>query len=259
MCGSPPPHQFILGSVSTFKCDDPSALKHLCTGPLHHIMLSLVQLQHSSMMTFLHLNNHVWDPFTTLCYPWFSFNIQVWWPFCTWTLMCESTLPHHFILGSVSTFKFDDFMCESPPPHPPHHFILGSVSTFKCDDLSTLEHLCMSPFHHITYPWFASTFKCDDPFALKHLCIGPLHHIMWSLVEFQHSSVMTFFALEHLCIPSTTPKNARKSIKTGKHSSRMCTAQLTMGDAILSNGAVLSREVLSLAGVCAVLSKGWCP
>ena len=40
----------ILGSVSTSRFDDLSAIKHLCLGPLHHI------------------NN-----------PWFSFNIQAWW------------------------------------------------------------------------------------------------------------------------------------------------------------------------------------
>ena len=45
------------GSVSTFKCDDLSALKHLCMGALHHTTLSLVQFQHSGMLTFLHLKH----------------------------------------------------------------------------------------------------------------------------------------------------------------------------------------------------------
>ena len=36
-------------------------------------------------------------------------------------------------------------MCGSPPLH---HFIVGSVSTFKCDDLSALEHLKNSPKSH---------------------------------------------------------------------------------------------------------------
>ena len=43
-----------LGSILTFKCDDLSALKDLCKGPLHHITIS-------------------W--------------IQAWWPFCTSTFM----------------------------------------------------------------------------------------------------------------------------------------------------------------------------
>ena len=96
-------------------------LKHLCMGHFHHMTLSLVQFQHSSVMTFFALKTIVSDhlgPFhhITSLYPWFSFNIQVWWPFCSWT-----------------------FMCENPPPH---QFIFGSVSTFKHDNLSALEHLC---------------------------------------------------------------------------------------------------------------------
>ena len=53
--------------------------------PLHHTTLSLIQfLQHSSMVTFLHWNIYVWVPSSTPFYPWFNFNIQVWWSFCTW-------------------------------------------------------------------------------------------------------------------------------------------------------------------------------
>ena len=50
------PHHFIPGSVSVFHCDDISALEPLSVGPLHHITLFLVQFQHSSVMTFLHIN-----------------------------------------------------------------------------------------------------------------------------------------------------------------------------------------------------------
>ena len=55
-------HHFILGSVSTFKCDDLSALEHLCVNTLHHINLSLVPFQHSNMITFLHLNIYASPP-----------------------------------------------------------------------------------------------------------------------------------------------------------------------------------------------------
>ena len=55
----PLPHLSILGSVLTFKCDDLSALRHLCVGPLYHTILSLVKFQHPSMMTFLDLNIYV--------------------------------------------------------------------------------------------------------------------------------------------------------------------------------------------------------
>ena len=58
MFGSPSPHNYILGSVLTFKCDG-----------------------------LLHLNIYVWVPSTTPLYLWFSFNIQVWWPFSTKTFM----------------------------------------------------------------------------------------------------------------------------------------------------------------------------
>ena len=86
-------------------------------GPFLYTTFSLVQFQHSCVMTFLYLE-----------------------------LMCGSPTPHIFILSSVSRFKCYDFfllktfMCESPPPH---HFILGSVLTFKHDDFPALEHLCV--------------------------------------------------------------------------------------------------------------------
>ena len=51
------------------------ALKHLCVDLHHHIALSCVQFQHSSVVTFVHLNS------------------------CTW-----SSTPHHFIL----TFRCND-------------------------------------------------------------------------------------------------------------------------------------------------------
>ena len=39
-----------------FKCADIFAFKHLCMCPPHHTTICLVQLQHSSMMTFFHSN-----------------------------------------------------------------------------------------------------------------------------------------------------------------------------------------------------------
>ena len=58
MYRSPPPHPFIiLGSVSIFKCDDLSALKHLCMGPLTTLLYPGFSFNiYSSLMTFLHLN-----------------------------------------------------------------------------------------------------------------------------------------------------------------------------------------------------------
>ena len=76
----------ILGSVSTFKHDDLSALKYLCVGPFHHITLSkikhddlstlkylyvgplhhttisLIQFHHLSMITFLYLKIYASPP-----------------------------------------------------------------------------------------------------------------------------------------------------------------------------------------------------
>ena len=92
----------------TFKHDDLSALQHLNVGPIHHITLSLVWFQHWSMMTFQHLNINAWVSSTTLLYPWFSFNTEVWRPFCTYILCMD---PFHHItlaLDSVSTFRCDD-------------------------------------------------------------------------------------------------------------------------------------------------------
>ena len=59
-----------------------------------------------------------------------------------------------------------------------------------------------------------STFKHDDLSALKDLFVGPLHHITLSLVQFQHSSMMVFFALKHVCLGA---QNIRQNII--KHSS----------------------------------------
>ena len=97
------------------------------------------------LMTFLHLNIYAWVASNTLLYPWLSFNIQAWWPFCTWTFMHEvpSTIPLYpwfsfFNIQAWWPFCTGIFMYESPPAH---HSILGSISTFKCDDLSALEYL----------------------------------------------------------------------------------------------------------------------
>ena len=93
---------------------------------------------------------------------------------------------------------------------PPHHYMLGSISTFKHDDLSALKHLFVGPLILRA----VSTFKCDNLSALKHLCVGPLHHTTKSLVQFQHSSVIVFLTLKHLCLGS---QNIRKN--RIKHSS----------------------------------------
>ena len=82
------------GSVSTLKCDDLFALKHLCMGPLHHTIISLVQFQHSSLMALSALK----------------------------TFMHGSPSPHHYILGSVQTFR---------------HNHLSALGTFMC----TLPHM----------------------------------------------------------------------------------------------------------------------
>ena len=60
MHGSPPPHCYILGSVSTFKCDGLSALKTFMQGFLspHHYILGSVQ-------TFRH--NHLSALGTFMC------------------------------------------------------------------------------------------------------------------------------------------------------------------------------------------------
>ena len=161
-------------------------------------------------MTFLHLNIYAWVP---------------------------STTPHHYIMGSVSTFKLDDisalktFIHLSPTPH---QCILISVSTFKHDDISALKHLCMGQLHHTTIslvqfqhlskmtylhlniyaqvpsPHYiilgsVSTFKCGDISALKHLCVCPLYHTTISLVQFKHSSVKFFLHLNiYVWVPSAT-------------------------------------------------------
>ena len=58
MYRSNPPHHFIiLGSVSIFKCDDLSALQHLCMGPSTRLLYPGFSFNmYSILMTFLHLN-----------------------------------------------------------------------------------------------------------------------------------------------------------------------------------------------------------
>ena len=119
MCGSPPPHHFILGSVSTYKCNDFSEIKTFMP-PTHHFILGLVSTlkcnDFSALKTFM-------PP------------------------------PDHFILGLVSTLKCNDFSEIKTFMPPTDHFILGLVSTLKCDDLSVLKHLCGGPLHHSTLSW----------------------------------------------------------------------------------------------------------
>ena len=118
----------------TLKHDNLSALKHLNVGPIQHITLSLVWFQHWSMMTFQHLNINAWVSSTTLLYPWFSFNTEVWRPFCTYILCMDPF--HHITLA------------------------LDSVSTFRCDDLCAL--MCWVSTRSL---W--PLVRCGDHFALK--------------------------------------------------------------------------------------------
>ena len=95
-------------------------------GPLNHTTVLLVHFRRSSVMTFLHLNIYAWVPSTTPLYPWFSFNIQVWWPFCsfffkknwrTLVLFCwgpdTPVLDLWWSMSALSAFK--TFRCGSPP------------------------------------------------------------------------------------------------------------------------------------------------
>ena len=103
-------------------------------------------------------------------------------------------------------------MCGSPPPH---HFILDSVSTSKHDDLSVTDTFMhgSSPTHHcITF----STFKHDDLSALIHLWIPPPNHITLSLVQIQHSSVMTFLHLNIYALVSLAHHFILVSVSTFK-------------------------------------------
>ena len=116
MCGFHLPHHYILGSVSIFKCDDLSALKHLCVAPLHHITISWAQFQHSSVMTFLHLNIYAWvlksakkksiqissymcSPTSTVLVALWSGSVRItlWW-LEAWTLMRHLNVTHACML-----------------------------------------------------------------------------------------------------------------------------------------------------------------
>ena len=151
---------------STFRRDNLSALKHLCVGPLHYITLSLVQFQHSKVITFLHLY-----------------------------IMCGSPPPHHFILGSVSLFQSDDLSALKHLCVGPLHYITLSLVQFQHSKVITFLHLyimCGSPPPHHFILGSVSLFQSDDLSALKHLCVGPLHYITLSLVQFQHSGTPFF-------------------------------------------------------------------
>ena len=110
--------------IFTFKHNNLSALKTFMYGTFHPTTIPLVQFQHSNMMTFLYLNIYVWVPSITQVYPWFTFNNQVRWHFCTINI--------YVWVPSA------------------HHYILGSVSIFRCNDFFVLKRLCVGPLHHIT-------------------------------------------------------------------------------------------------------------
>ena len=111
MHGSPPPQHCILGSVSTFKCDDLFALKHSCVGPLHHTTIFWV------------VSMFKCDDLSAL------------------THLCMAPQPHHYILGSVSTFKSDDlFTFKHLCIVPLHHTTLSLVQ-FYHSSLMIFLHL----------------------------------------------------------------------------------------------------------------------
>ena len=141
---------------------------------------SLVQFQHSSEMTFLHLNIYAWVPSTTPLYPWFSFNI-----------------------------KYDDLSALKHLCMVPLHYTTMSWVQFQHSSVMTFLHLniyAWAPPTTPLYPWFSFNIKYDDLSALKHLCMVPLHYTTMYWLQFQHSSVMTLLHLNiYAWVPSTTP------------------------------------------------------
>ena len=81
---------------------------------------------------------------------------------CIFSIGSVSPSPCHCLLGSVSTcmitflhFKVHNANANSSlAQFPHHHFIIGSVSTFKHDDVSVPKtfmpaHSCMMTFLHL--------------------------------------------------------------------------------------------------------------
>ena len=85
---------------------------------------------------------------------------------------------------------------------PPHHYILGSVSTFQSDDFFVLKHLCMYPLNHTNISFIQfSIFKHNDFFLYLNIYAWvPLHHTTISLVQFSTFKHDDFFVLKYLCM-----------------------------------------------------------
>ena len=78
MCGPPPPHHYILGLVSTLKCDGVFTLKTFMHGsPPLQFYIDLLVVSVSTLK-------------------------------CDYLFMYGSPPPDHFFLDSLSIFKYDD-------------------------------------------------------------------------------------------------------------------------------------------------------
>ena len=169
MPGSPPKHHYILGSVSTFKHDDLSVLK-----------------------TFM------WVPSTTPLYSWFSFNIQVWWPFCNKNI-------HAWVPSTTPLYPWFNFNMQARWPlctKKIHEWVpLIEIYVHRTHTYLSL----LSPSTTTSYPWVECNIQTCWPFCTKKIHAWVPHHTTIFLVHFQYSSMMTFLHLNiHVWVPFTT-------------------------------------------------------
>ena len=94
MCGSSLSHHYILGSVSSFKHDDLSALEHLCMGPFYHITIFHVQFQHSSEFDLSAIEQLCMSPFYHITFSLAQFSTFKCDDFCALKHLCMGPLPH---------------------------------------------------------------------------------------------------------------------------------------------------------------------
>ena len=108
-------------------------------------------------------------------------------PKCKFSFGSVSPSPHHFMLGSVSTFKYDDVS------------MLKTCWTFICDDLSALKvhkDLCkfsigsiFQIFHWFSFPNFSLVLFSPSPHPRLSLnIIAWLHSKHLCVVVFPHYS-----------------------------------------------------------------------